>query len=210
MIKFLFKGLIRDKSRSLIPFAVVAIGVMLAVFMRGYINGIMVDMIEQTARFNTGHVKVVTKAYAENISQMPADLSILEASELKNSLGEKFPEMEWECRIKFGGLIDVPDQSGETRSQGTAMGIGLDLLSTGSTEASRLNLTKSLVRGGLPDSPGEILISELFSNKLGVNPGDKVTLISSTMNGSMTFYNLTVAGTVRFGNTALDRGSIIA
>ena len=45
MIRFLIKGLMRDRSRSLLPLIVVAIGVMLAVFMRGYINGIMVDLI---------------------------------------------------------------------------------------------------------------------------------------------------------------------
>ena len=210
MIKFLFKGLLRDKSRSLLPLIVVAIGVMLAVFLRGYINGIMVDMIEQTARFNTGHVKVMTKAYAENMDQAPNDLAILQVNELKRKLEQDFPSIKWVTRIKFGGLIDVPDANGETKSQGPAMGIGLDLLSKGSREALRLNLVKSLVRGEMPAASGEILLSENFSQKLGVNPGNEVTLISSTMNGSMAFYNFKVAGTVRFGNTAMDRGTIIA
>jgi putative ABC transport system permease protein len=43
-----------------------------------------------------------------------------------------------------------------------------------------------------------------------VNPGDKVTLIGSTMNGSMTFYNFIVSGTLNLGHESLDRGSIIA
>jgi putative ABC transport system permease protein len=189
---------------------VVTIGVMMAVFMRGYINGIMVDMIEQTARFNTGHVKVVTKAYAENMNQAPNDLALLEVSELKEDLQNEFPGMEWVSRIKFGGLIDVPDENGETKSQGPAMGIGLDLLSGNSEEAERLNLGKSLVRGRLPDSRGEILLSDDFSRKLEVDPGKEVTLIGSTMDGGMAIYNFMVSGTVSFGNTALDRGTIIA
>lgn len=210
MIRFLLKGLIRDKSRSLLPLIVVAIGVMLTVFARGYVNGIMVDMIEQTARFNTGHVKVMTKAYATNADQIPNDLALLEAGKLKAGLERIFPDMEWAARIKFGGLIDVPDEIGETKSQGPVMGIGLDLLTEGSVESGRLNLERSLVRGNLPDSPGEVLLSEDFSRKLEVDPGQEVTLISSTMNGGMAFYNLVVSGTVRFGNTAMDRGTIIA
>lgn len=210
MIRFLLKGLVRDKSRSLLPLIVVAIGVILAVFMRGYINGIMVDMIEQTARFNTGHVKIMTKAYAENIGQVPNDLALMEATGIKYDLERNFPDMEWAVRIKFGGLVDVPNSNGETKSQGPALGIGLDLLSEHTKEIVRLNLTKSLVRGRLPSSFGEILISEVFSKKLGVSPGDKVTLIGSTMNGSMAFYNFNISGTVQFGNTALDRGTIIA
>lgn len=210
MIHFLLKGLLRDKSRSLLPLIVVAIGVMLTVFMRGYINGIMVDMIEQTARFNTGHVKVVTKAYAENMNQAPNDLAITDADNLLVDLSKKFPEIKWVSRIKFGGLIDVPDSLGETKSQGPALGIGLNLLSPGSDEPGRLNLAKSLVRGELPANRGEVLLSDEFSQKLKVNPGEEVTLIGSTMSGSMAFYNFKVSGTVQFGNTGLDRGTIIA
>ena len=210
MIRFLFKGLLRDRSRSLLPVLVVAIGVMLAVFLQGYIRGIMVDMIEQTARFSTGHVKVMTKAYAENMDQIPNDLALLDVSALINDLKKTFPDIAWVPRIKFGGLIDVPDENGETRSQGSAMGMGIDLLSKNSDEAKRLNLKKSLVRGNLPDSADEVLISEDFSRKLEVNPGDEITLISSTMNGGMAIYNFKVSGTLRFGTTALDRGTIIA
>jgi putative ABC transport system permease protein len=210
MISFILKGIIRDRSRSLLPLLVVAIGVMLAVFMRGYINGIMVDMLEQTAKFNTGHVKVVTKAYEENMDQSPNDLAIMEVSALKAELEESYPEMTWVSRIKFGGLIDVPDENGDTKSQGAAAGMGLDLLSPGSREAERLNLEGSLVRGNLPQAPGEVLLSEEFSRKLKVNPGESVTLIGSTMYGGMAIHNFTLAGTVRFGNTALDKGSVIA
>jgi putative ABC transport system permease protein len=210
MIRFLLKGLIRDKSRSLLPVIVVAIGVMLAVFARGYINGIMVDLIEQTARFSTGHVKVMTRAYAENMDQVPNDLALLEVSQLTEDLKQNFPDIEWVPRIRFGGLIDVPDENGETRSQGPATGIGMDLFSEDSREAARLNLGKSLVRGALPETSGEVLLSEDFSQKLGVNPCEDVTLIGSTMYGSMAIYNLTVSGTVRFGNTGMDRGTVIA
>jgi putative ABC transport system permease protein len=210
MIRFLIKGLLRDKSRSLIPLIVVIIGVMLAVFAHGYISGIMVDMIEQTAKLTTGHVKVVTKAYSDNIDQVPNDLAIMNVSELRKELEETFPDMKWATRIKFGGLIDVPDANGETRSQGPAMGMGMDLLSGDTDEAQRLNLQKTLVRGSIPSAPGEILLSELFSQKLKVNPGEEVTLIGSTMNGGMAIYNFRVSGTLRFGNTGLDRGTVIA
>jgi putative ABC transport system permease protein len=210
MIKFLLKGILRDKSRSLLPLLVVAIGVALTVFARGYINGIMVDMIEQTARFNTGHVKVVTKAYAENIDQIPNDLALLDAGRMKDSLEKVFPEMKWVSRIKFGGLADVPDENGETRSQGPVAGIGLDLLSEDSGEAARLYLASSIIRGRMPEQPGEILISEDFSEKLKTEPGETVSLIGSTMYGGMSVYNFKIAGTVRFGNTAMDRGTIIA
>lgn len=192
------------------PVIVVAIGVMLTVFLHAYINGFMGDTIEVNAKFFNGHLKVMTKAYAEDVTQVPNDLALLEVDSLFGALKNLFPDMEWAPRIHFGGLIDVPDENGETKSQGPAVGLGIDLLSSVSGEIDRLNLKKSLIRGVLPLRQGEALLSESFSQKLNVNPGDKITLIGSTMNGSMTFYNFIMSGTVSLGQEALDRGIIIA
>jgi len=209
MIRFLINGLFRDKSRSRLPIIVVAIGVMLTVFMNAYITGFMGDTIEMNARFTHGHLKVMTRAYAENEGQVPNDLAMTEVTALKEELTARFPELDWAARIQFGGLVDVPDEKGETRSQGPAAGMGIDLLSPESREAGRLNITESIVRGRMVQNPGEALLAEQFSRKLGVGPGDEVTLIGSTMHGSMSIYNFIVAGTVSLGAEALDRGSII-
>jgi putative ABC transport system permease protein len=210
MIKFLIKGLIRDKSRSRLPIIVVALGVMLTVFMHAYITGFMGDTIEMNARFTNGHVKVMTLAYAENANQLPNDLALMGTDSLVKSLYAQFPDMEWATRIQFGGLVDVPDSLGETRSQGTAMGWGLELLNKNSLETERMNLKNSIVRGHLPENPGEALLSDAFALKLGVVPGEEITLIGSTMNGGMSVYNFIIAGTVNFGVEIMDRGSIIA
>jgi putative ABC transport system permease protein len=209
MIRFLFLGLIRDKSRSVVPILVVAVGVMLSVFVHAYITGFMNDSIEMNARFSNGHVKVVTKAYADNISQMPIDLALLETGKLKTKLQKTFPGMTFVERIQFGGLIDVPDENGETKAQGPVMGMALDIIQNNSGEIQRLNLAKSVVQGRLPQQANEILISDLFAQKLEVEPGDRVTFIGSTMYGAMSYYNFVVSGTVSFGATVLDQGSII-
>lgn len=210
MIRFLFKGLVRDKGRSQLPVLVVAIGVMLTILMHAYVTGVMGDVIELNAKFTTGHVKIMTKAYADNADQLPNDLALMNVSDLLENLEREYPDLTWAPRIKFGGLIDAPDENGETSSQGPAMGMGLDLLSGKSLENKRLKLSESLVRGSMPSGSGEVLLSETFSQKLKVNPGDKVTLIGSTMNGSMAISNFKVAGTVLFGSAPLDRGTLIA
>ncbi len=55
-----------------------------------------------------------------------------------------------------------------------------------------------------------MILSDEFATKLEVEPGDQVTLISTTMYGAMSITNFTVCGTVKFGATALDRGGIVA
>jgi putative ABC transport system permease protein len=210
MIRFILKGLIRDRQRSLLPIIVVVTGVFLTVFLQCWMTGILGDMIDFNARFTTGHVKVMTKAYSERIDQTPNDLALTETTKLVESLQKQFPDMEWIRRVRFGGLIDAPDAIGETRSQGPAIGWGIDLLSPESDESARMNIATSIVKGKFPSQPREVLISDQFADKLKVGPGDRVTLVGSTMYGSMTVFNFVVAGTVNFGSGILDRGSVIA
>jgi putative ABC transport system permease protein len=210
MIRFLLKGLLRDRNRSLMPILVVAIGVMLTVVFHSWLTGVMGDSIEFNARFTAGHVKVTTAAYAENANQAPNDLALLGIDTLMQRLNTDYPQLEWVDRIHFGGLIDVPDSTGETRSQGTVMGFGIDLFSTGSKEPERMNLTSALKQGRLPQHPGEVLLSEEMASKMKINPGDTLSLIGATMNGEMAIYNFVLSGTVAFGSIALDKGSIVA
>jgi putative ABC transport system permease protein len=210
MIRFLLKGILRDKQRSLLPVVIVIIGVMLTVFLFCWLKGVLNDSVELNANFNAGHVKIMTASYAKNVDQTPNDLALIGVDTLMLKLNKEFPEMKWGQRIHFGGLIDAPDSKGETRTQGPAMGFGIDLLSGDQSEIERFNLNKSVRRGRLPVHSGEILLSEEFSRKLKVNPGDTVTLIGSTMNGSMAMYNYTVCGTIVFGTGPMDQGSVIA
>jgi putative ABC transport system permease protein len=209
MIRFLLKGLLRDRSRSLFPLLIVSIGVMLTVFLQAWLQGAMGDMVRSNANFSTGHVKIMSKAYAENKAQTPNDLALLGVSDLLAKLRNRYPDMVWVERIRFGGLLDIPDEQGETRAQGPATGLAVDMLSHQSSEIATLNIRKSIVRGRLPDKSGEILIGDEFAEKLGANPGDTVTLLSSTMHGSMSMQNFTIAGTVRFGVNAMDRGAVL-
>lgn len=209
MIQFLLKGILRDKSRSILPIIVVSIGVALTVVLSAYMNGAFGDMIDQNARFETGHVKIMTKAYAKNIAQLPNDLALLEVDELTKSLEKDYPEMQWVNRIRFGGLIDVPDGQGESKGQGPAAGMAINLFDEKSGEAKRMNIEKSLVKGMMPKKNGEAIIGDDFAKKLNVNIGDEVTYFGTTMNGSMTFQNFVVSGTIRFGATAIDRGVIM-
>jgi len=152
----------------------------------------------------------MSRAYADEVEQVPNDLAYIGVDQLLGNLRQDFPELIWTPRTKFGGLLDIPDEKGETKVQGPCMGMALDLLSEDSPEKELLNLKDSIIRGRLPEDPDEILITEEFAQRLGISMGETATLISATMYGSMSIANFTVTGTVRFGVTAMDRSTIIA
>ncbi len=209
MIKFLFKGLLRDRSRSLLPIIVVALGVMITVFLQAYMSGVLGDSIESSANFSTGQVKVMTRAYNENRTQLPNDLAIVNADKLTNSLRKQYPNMTFTERIQFGGLLDVPDSHGETRVQGNVMGIAIDMLHS-DANIKRMDLKKNLVQGTFPMKAGDVMITDELFQKMNLKLGDVVTLISSSMYGEMAMYNFHVSGTLHFGINTLDRGTMFA
>ncbi len=209
MIRFLWKGIIRDKGRSLLPVIVITIGVFFVVVLDGMIGGMLNNMVKMTANFQTGHLKVMTKAYYDNEAQKPNDLAILNVDEVLGELKESYPDVDWNPRISFGGILDIPDENGETKAQGPVAGTAYNLLSNQSKEKERIDLEKALVAGRLIEKPGEILISNDFAGKFQVKPGDEVTFFGSTMYGSMSFENYQVAGIIRFGIGMLDKGAII-
>ncbi|MEL6822780.1 MAG: hypothetical protein AAFP70_13545, partial [Calditrichota bacterium] len=208
MIGFLIKGLLRDRSRSLFPLFVIVSGAILTVVMHAWIEGSFENMIQSSANFQSGHVKVTTRAYAQEASQLPNDLALTGTDTLLQELNSTYPNMTWVSRIRFGGLLDIPDENGETRTQGPALGIALKLDST-SGEIERFNLSEAIVEGNLPQKPGDMLISAELAEKLSVRPGDSATLLGSTMHGSMATANFKICGTLRFGMVALDRGAFI-
>ena len=210
MISFLIKGLLRDRSRSLFPLLTVLGGVVLTVILHAWMNGASSSMIQMTAHYSTGHVRVMTRAYAKEADQIPNDLALLGIDTLMSELRREYPDLLWTPRIRFGGLLDIPDKNGETRAQTPVSGMAIDWSSAGSPEWMLLNIRQAIVKGREPQKPGEILLGEDLAEKLHVQPGDTATLISSTMYGSMSITNFVIAGTVRFGILAMDKGTMIA
>ncbi len=208
MIKFLLKGLIRDRHRSLFPVLIIAAGVALCVLLFCYMQGVGSDLIRTNAIYDTGHVKIMTQAYKKIADQLPNDLAITNSDKIVNELQKKYPEIEWSERIKFGGLLDIPDEKGETKEQGPVRGIGMDLLET-EQNIDRFNLKEALVAGELPEEQGEMLITSEFAHNLKVELGDTATLISTAANGSMAIYNFEISGIIRFGISFLDKNMIL-
>ena len=80
MIKFLTKGILRDRSRSLFPVFVVMLAVAMIIFFQGFMNGTLNGMFLDSAVVSTGHVKIMTRAYKEENQLLPNDLALLELS----------------------------------------------------------------------------------------------------------------------------------
>ena len=194
MIRFLTKGLIRDRSRSLFPVVIITITVGIVIFTVGFMKGTMNSVFLDTAVIISGHEKVVTRAYKEESQMLPNDLALLDVDQMVENLNIEYPTHFWSPRITFGGLLDIPDNNGETKDQGPVIAIGVDLLSSDSRVPEIWGLEKYLVDGKLPTTSKEVLISKKLATKLNIAIGDLATYIGTTMHNAFTTYNFLVVG----------------
>jgi len=210
MIVFLFRGILRDKSRFLFPFSVVSIGVALVVALVGFMEGVFMGMIDMTAKLNTGHLRLVNKPFYDEEHLYPLDRALAAQKEtsiwLKNN---STSNIEWSPRIRWGALIDVPDTNGNTRSQTPVVGMALDLKSKNSSEIRRLKLKKSLIKGQLPQKSNEMLMGNSLAQNLDVTLGQSVTIIGQSFDGGLVADNYLVVGLIRFGVTAMDKKMVL-
>lgn len=210
MIRFLAKGLWRDPTRSLFPFLTVTTGVMVTVLLQTYLAGISSNLSWSSARFSSGHLRVTSRAAAEAGDQASNELALTRVGQLLEELRRDASDLQWAPRIRFGGLLDIPDARGFTKAQAPISGFGIELSRAEAPDRRVLSLESAIVRGRLPVAPGEALISEDLARHLNIEPGATATLIGSTMYGAMASANFTIAGTLRFGVRAMDRGTMVA
>ena len=205
MIKFLTKGLLRDRSRSLFPVLVITLTVTLVIFTIGFMKGMMNNLLLDTAVILTGHEKIITRAYNEESQLMPNDLALLDVVQLIHDLNQDYPDFFWSPRITFAGLLDVPDENGETKSQGPVIAFGIDFFSDKSRQVEIWKLESSLVSGKLPENRNDALISSKLANQLNLSAGESVTFIGSTMDNAFTTYNFNVSGTFNLRKGQTDK-----
>ncbi len=210
MIGFWFRGLFRDKSRFLFPFTVVTVGVALVVALVGFMEGVFMGMIDMTANIDSGHLRLVNKPFYEEEHLRPLDRSLANQQETHDWLTQhSAPEIDWSPRIRWGAILDVPDEQGETRSQTPVVGMAMDLTSPGSKEISRLHLQSSLVAGALPRGFNEMLMGFKLAEVLHVSVGQTVTLISQSFDGGLVTDNYRISGLLQFGVSAMDKKMVL-
>ena len=209
MIKFLAKGLVRDKTRSLFPTIIITVTVAIVIFALGFMRGMLNSVFLDTAVIISGYEKVVTRAYKKEMQMLPLDLALMDIEEMISGLNRDHPDYFWSPRINFGGLIDIPDENKETRSQSPIMAIGIDFFSNKSRQTELWKLDQIIVDGLPPRSPNDILISSKLAKKLEVSIGQEATFIGSTMDNAFTTYNFNISGIFNLNKGQTDKQMIL-
>ncbi len=206
MTRWMLKGIFRDKTRFLFPFLVVSVGVALVITLMGFMEGVFMGMVDMTANLDTGHLRFVNKPFYEEEHLFPIDRALAGQQETRKWLVDNsHPQVVWTPRIRWGAIMDIPDEHGETKTQTPVIGMAIDLFSPGSPEPDRLHLASSIIRGRAPAKAREMLVGYLLAETLKLKIGDTVTLIGQTFDGGLATGNFIAVGFIRFGVFSMDK-----
>lgn len=202
--KMAFRNLGRNRGRTALSLAAVAVGVMLVVFAKGFIDGVIGSYVDNTVRLSLGHVRVVDVKYLKKERLLslahPVDgfagegyASVLRKVDATSGVVAAAP------RIRFGALVSRGDKPE------TVMGVGIDPV----REAKVAQLNRFLIAGRLPRlGSAEVLAGQRLLDKLHLRVGSRLTLVTNTAYGSLNGSTFRIVGAMVSGLNQLDESTL--
>ena len=192
-----WRNLGRNRKRTVLTALGLAVGFFAVVFIVGWSQGIMTEMVESATSLVNGQIEIHDAEYRPDRSLYDTiggrDGTDVDA--LLRTIDADAAVVAAAPRVYAGGLIS----SGQATSAGMFMGID---------PARELTLSRfldPLVEGRMPE-PGrnELLVGEEMARQLSARLGDELVVVTSGADGSMANDLFTLVGVFRSGLVELD------
>jgi len=188
------RNLLRNPRRTLAVILTVAIGTGSLFIYHGFNTGILRQYRENIIHARYGHGQINTKGYRDHIFEKPWEHWISDYRTLESQLSV-LPEVKHIFpRVEFFGLMS----NGRINVSGKGQGV------KGELEAKFFNQLNIIEGKNLDQTPDGILLGKGLAHALNVHAGDRVTVISNTVHGSMNAGDFTVSGVFHTGVKEFD------
>ncbi len=171
LLRLAFRNVFRNRRRSIITLAAIALGLFSLVVTQGMINGMGKQSELNIINYDTGHMKIYRIGFADEDAGYDLEKSIADPGEVIAEL-LKLPEVQAATgRIMFPALIICRGESMP------AIATGIDILNDGKV----FGLAETIIEGRFL-KPGEngVLVGEKLANIFQLKPEDWITLQART------------------------------
>lgn len=200
LAKIAFKNLFRHKLRTFVSNIAIAFGVMIVIFARGYVVGMIDSVFADHIQYNSGHIKIIDREYQQLERVLPLNYPVdgLENQSLDEMIASlnEINKVEMVIpRLKYGAMVST----GEELISMTGWGVNPD------QEIQFTNIEKNLVEGRMVlNGQREVVMGTSLLNKLGYKVGDKITILSNTAFNSLNGVTFEIVGRIESGIKILD------
>lgn len=200
LAKIAFKNLFRHKLRTIVSIMAIVFAVMIVVFARGYIVGLIDSTFADHIQYNSGHIKIVAQEYQQQERILPLIYPVdgFNGQEL-NGMIESLKEIDEVERVvprlKYGAMVSTEDELV------TMIGWGVDP----TQEIEFTDIEDKLVKGRMVQKGQlEVVMGTALLKKLNRQLGDKVTILSNTAFNSLKGVTFKIVGSIETGIKMLD------
>lgn len=197
-----FRNLARNRWRSGLTLGGIALSVAFMVWILGFMEGWMGEMVRGATAVETGQVQVHTVAYAESpraYRSFALDQALLDSVRSVDEVVAVSP------RISLFGLIGHEEKSQVARIMG--VNPALEAETTPVAEGIQDGRWLAETPPEYP-APREVVLGEGVARRLRVEVGSELVVFFEAADGSLGNDLLRVVGVVRTGNSMVDRQTV--
>lgn len=188
------RSLLRNKRRTAVTLATVAVGAAALFLFRGFNTGLLNEYRKNAVHAHYGNGQVNLSGYRDRVLAKPWESWITNPQDVLNRL-LKIPGVEKVFpRVEFAALV-----SNGTRALGSR-GVGID----GSAESDFFYTINVIEGQPLRSSDDGIVLGRGLAHSLDVKVGSKITLLSNTIHGTLNGADFEVVGVFHTGSRELD------
>src|SRR5882672_4122352 len=188
MIKLALRNLVRQRMRTGITLAAIAIGVASLVLSGGFVDDILLQLREATIHSQLGHLQIARRNAVESAGDRPLDHLIDNGDAVARTLASERRVVAVARRLQFDGLLS------NGRGELPVVGEGIE---PGPEARIGSAITTLAGRPLMPDDDFAIVIGEGLAKALDLRIGDTVNLIVSSREGAVNTLDFRVAGIFR-------------
>ncbi len=200
LTRLAFKNLFRHKLRTFVSIVAIAFAVLIVVFARGYIVGMIDSIAAEHIQYNSGHIKLITPEYRDEERLLPLNYPLdgFDGQGLEEMVAmlNNVEDVEMVIpRLKFGAMVSAEDELV------TLSGWGVEL----EQEKVFTKIEDYLVEGRMPQTGRlEVMMGTSLLTKLNRQVGDKVTIVFNTAYNSLKGITFTIVGRTESGIKLLN------
>jgi putative ABC transport system permease protein len=188
MLKLAFRNIFRQRTRTALTLAAIALGVASLVLSGGFVADMLFQLREATIRSQLGHLQVYKHGRFASGGQQPFDFLIEDPQLVEHAIEGLEGVVTHARRLSFSGLIT------NGRGELPFRGEGIE-----PTPEAQIGAAMNMISGRQlsdKDTFG-IMLGEGLANAMKLKVGDRVDLVLSTPAGAMNTLDFKVAGVFR-------------
>ncbi len=198
LAKIAFRNIFRNRRRTLITTLVLVFGVVAMMMFGGYKEVNFWGIREGAARAQFGHLQIYAQGFSQADSERPLSRGLRHIEGLRSQI-ERDPRVEMTAaQISLMGLISNGDKSEA-------------FLATAVEPARDRKMPAQRMTAGAylaDDEPDTAIVGDALAKSMRVSPGDTLTLMATTANGSLNALDVRIAGIFSTGVKEYDQRAI--